>query len=100
MIAGGFNGSQLSGGAISSPSPATVAGTGQYSQTAAGLTPDSTGEQIDIVIPDAGLTPAGGGAAGGGGYAASSPAQIMQDNQATVLNNFVKNHLLVELAYL
>ena len=98
LIAGGFNGSQLSGGAISSPSPATVAGTGQYSQTAAGLTPGDTGEQIDIVIPDTGLTPAGGG--GGGSAAASSPAQIMQDNQATVLNNFVKNHLLVELAYL
>jgi hypothetical protein len=93
--------SAVGGGGISGIPSADIAGTGQYSQTAAGLTPSGEGERIDIVIPDSGLTPFGGGGGdGGGGSSAVSSQQIIQDNQSTVLNNFVKNHLLVELAYL
>ena len=70
----------------------------QGAMDAIGITPSSAGESIDIVIPEMGLTPAGGG--GGGGSGGVVPEQMMQQSETTVLNNFVKNHFLVELAYL
>jgi hypothetical protein len=69
--------------------------------TAAGITPTSVGEDISIVIPEMGLSSSGGG--GGGGqqsYGGGMGGQAPAESPATVLNNFVKNYLLVELAYL
>jgi muramidase (phage lysozyme) len=80
---------------FSSPSSGTGA------MTAAGLTPTSVGEDISVVIPEMGLSSSGGG--GGGGqesYGGGMGGQALAESPATVLNNFVKNHLLVELAYL
>lgn len=98
LIAGGFTGPSLSGGqGATMISPSTTPGTG--AMDAGGLTPEYTGERIDVVIPEMGLTPYGG--QGGGEYSPSTnPQQTIQESQTTVLNNFVKNHFLVELAYL
>ena len=100
LISGGFSGPQLGGGSGGS-SAAVSATPGTGAMTAAGLTPTSVGEDISVIIPEMGLTPSGGG--GGGGqesYGGGMGGQALAESPATVLNNFVKNHLLVELAYL
>jgi len=90
------------GGGSGGSSPAVSATPGTGSMTAAGITPTSFGEDISVVIPEMGLTSAGGGGGGGGeaSYGGGMGGQAVMESQATVLNNFVKNHLLVELAYL
>ena len=100
LISGGFSGPQLGGGSGGS-SAAVSATPGTGAMTAAGITPTSVGEDISVIIPEMGLSPSGGG--GGGGqesYGGGMGGQSLAESPATVLNNFVKNHLLVELAYL
>ena len=100
LISGGFSGPQLGGGSGGS-SAAVSATPGTGAMTAAGITPTSVGEDISIVIPNLGLSSSGG--SGGGGqqsYGGGMGGQSLAESPATVLNNFVKNHLLVELAYL
>lgn len=97
LIAGGFSGPQLGGGSGGS-SAAVSATPGTGAMTAAGLTPTSVGEDISVVIPEMGLSSSGGG--GGGGQESYGGGMAPAESPATVLNNFVKNHLLVELAYL
>jgi murein DD-endopeptidase MepM/ murein hydrolase activator NlpD len=97
--AAGIAPSQLTAGIAPSQFSSPSSGTG--SMTAAGITPTSVGEDISIVIPEMGLSSSGGG--GGGGqqsYGGGMGVQAPAESPATVLNNFVKNHLLVELAYL
>lgn len=97
--AAGIAPSQLTAGIAPSQFSSPSSGTG--SMTAAGITPTSVGEDISIVIPEMGLSSSGGG--GGGGqqsYGGGMGGQAPAESPATVLNNFVKNYLLVELAYL
>jgi len=101
LISGGFTGPQLGGGSGGSSAAAVSATPGTGAMTAAGITPTSVGEDISIVIPEMGLSSSGGG--GGGGqqsYGGGMGGQAPAESPATVLNNFVKNYLLVELAYL
>jgi hypothetical protein len=74
------------------------ASSGTGAMTAAGLTPTSVGEDISVVIPKMGLSYSGGG--GGGGQQSYGGGMALAESPATLLNNFVKNYLLVELAYL
>ena len=65
--------------------------------TAQGITPQYTGEKLDIVIPEMGLS------LSGDSMPSSSPEEStppLQQTETMALNNFVKNHFLVELAYL
>jgi murein DD-endopeptidase MepM/ murein hydrolase activator NlpD len=97
--AAGIAPSQLTAGIAPSQFSSPSSGTG--AMTAAGITPTSVGEDISIVIPEMGLSSSGGG--GGGGqqsYGGGMGGQAPAESPATVLNNFVKNYLLVELAYL
>jgi hypothetical protein len=114
LISGGFGGPQLGGSSTSSPSPAqtssaparqqsptpspaqiTPTGTPQNPQISQSLAPERTGPTVIVSqnpsSPARQMMSSGGGSSGGGSS---------QISEFTLLNNFIKNKLLLDLAYL
>ena len=115
LIAGGFSGPQLGGSSTSSPleseqsttasvrqqsklpSPAQISPTGtpQNPQMSQSLVQERTGPTVIVTqnpsSPAQQMMSSGGGSSGGGSS---------QINEFTLLNNFIKNKLLLDLAYL
>jgi len=104
LIAGGFSGPQLGGSSVISspvaptPSPAqiTPTGTPQNPQMSQSLAPERTGPTVIVSqnpsSPAQQMMSSGGGDSSGGG----SP----QISEFALLNNFMRNKLLLDLAYL
>jgi len=106
LISGGFGGPQLGGSSTSSPAPATTqsiptpaqissTGTPQNPQISQSLAPERTGPTVIVSqnpsSPARQMMSSGGGSSGGGSS---------QISEFTLLNNFIKNKLLLDLAYL
>lgn len=68
------------------------------------ITPSNEGEVVFAEFPASGVSvspgTAGGGSYGGGGGGGGADFSPPQQSESQVLNNFIKNKLLVELSYL
>jgi hypothetical protein len=68
------------------------------------ITPTNEGEVVFAEFPSSGVSVSpgagGGGAYGGGGGGGGPSFSLPQQSESDVLNNFIKNKLLVELSYL
>jgi len=94
LISGGFGGSQLGGSSVSSQPSAQVAST-PSPEMAPLLTPERTGQDILVFDTGAGQSPPPAAPSGGGG--GGSPAA---PDDFTMVNNFIKKQLLLDLVYL
>lgn len=93
LIGGGFGGSQLGGSSVSSQPSAQVAST-PSSNASQQLTPERTGQDILVFDTGAGQSPPPTTPSGGGGGGAPTTDDF------TMVNNFIKKQLLLDLVYL
>lgn len=93
LISGGFSGSQLGGSSVSSQPSAQVASK-PSSNTPQQLTPERTGQDILVFDTGAGQSPPPAAPSDGGGGGAPTTDDF------TMVNNFIKKQLLLDLVYL
>lgn len=93
LISGGFSGSQLGGSSVSSQPSAQVASR-PSSNTPQQLTPERTGQDILVFDTGAGQSPPPAAPSDGGGGGAPTTDDF------TMVNNFIKKQLLLDLVYL
>jgi hypothetical protein len=94
LIAGGFSGSQLGGSSVAPQPPAQIASAPQ--QAPSSLTPSISGMDLLVNLAQQGeeySAPAPSQPSTGGGMSQQVP-------ESALLNNFIKNKLLLDLAYL
>lgn len=95
LIAGGFNGPQLSGGSVSSPSVADQIQSPQLPEISPSLTPDRKAMDLIVALSQQSFPDSNPPSSGGNGNIGSQPV-----SNFSMLNNFIKNKLLLDLAYL